>query len=219
MVRLNQTPHVARKRSRWRPSARERQSPLIIGGRFRGRRPDADLLHQAQAKANVQLQAGALRAFGHGGNGTLRIGIMRDRFLHGEAAQVALAGVLPILDGFLVLAGAFELLRDHFGRRLDDVRKPLLQDRGDRRVKLLAPRPQHGRIGGILNERVLERIGRVGRRAAQEDELCLGQPDQRVLQHRIGQAGDRRQHLIGKIPADRGADLQHLARRAEAVDA
>ena len=86
-------------------------------------------------------------------------------------------------------------------------------------MQLLPPSAQHGRIAGVLYQRVLEGIGRVRRRAAQEDELRLGQPDQRVLEHRVGQAGDRRQHVIGKLPADGGADLQHFARRAEPVDA
>ena len=52
-----------------------------------------------------------------------------------------------------------------------------------------------------------------------KQQLGLDQPGERVLQHLIGQPGDRRQQFVGKLAADRGADLQHLARRAEPVDA
>ena len=216
-------PHPPRGEETLAPAVRqhaaERQRALVSELRILRGRAETDLLRHAKSKANAEFQTGSFRRLRHRRDQTQRIGIVRHRLLEREAAQIAVAGLLPIRDGFLILARALELLRDHFGRRLDDVRKPLLQDHGDRRVKLLAPRPQHGRIGGVLNQRVLEGIGRIRRRAAQENELCLGQPDQRVLQHRVGQAGDRRQHLIGKNPSDRGADLQDLARRAEAVDA
>ena len=144
---------------------------------------------------------------------------MRDRFLHGEAAQVALAGAAPIVDGALVAAGLFEMLRQHFRRRVDDVRDALFQHQRDRGMQLLPAGAQHGRIGAVLHQRVLEDVDRVRRRAAQKNHLGFGEPDQCVLQHGVGQAGDRGQDLIGEFAADGGADLQDLARRTEPVDA
>ena len=143
---------------------------------------------------------------------------MCDQFLHGEPAQIALCGFLPIRDSPLILPRALELLRDHFRRRFDDVGETLLQHQRDRGMKLLPPRPQHGRIGGVLDERVLEGIGRVRRRTAQKNQFRFGQADQRVLQHRVRQAGDGGQDSIGKIASDGRADLQHLARGTEPVD-
>ncbi|MGB6447169.1 MAG: hypothetical protein WBF47_18700, partial [Xanthobacteraceae bacterium] len=78
------------------------------------------------------------------------------------------------------------------------------------------PRAKHGVVGAVLYQRVLKDIGRIRRCAAQEHELSLGEPDQRVLQDGVRQAGDGGQHLVGKFASDGGADLQ---RRAEAVDA
>ncbi len=144
---------------------------------------------------------------------------MRDRFLHREAAQIAVGGLPPIGDGLFVLARRFELLGDHLRGGLGHVRKSFLQHKRDCGMQLLAPRAQHGGIGAVLHQRVLEDIDRVRRRAAQEDEFGFGEPDQRVLQHRIGKARDRGQNFVGEFPSDRGPDLQNLACGTEAVDA
>jgi hypothetical protein len=66
---------------------------------------------------------------------------VRDRFLHGEAAQIALAGLSPKVNRFFVLSGAFELLRDQFRGRFNDLREALLQHRGNGGMKLLPPGP------------------------------------------------------------------------------
>ena len=56
----------------------------------------------------------------------------------------------------------------------------------DGAVQLLAARAQHGGIGGILYQGVLEGIDGVGRRAAHEQQFGLDQPDERILQDRVG---------------------------------
>ena len=41
---------------------------------------------------------------------------MRERFLHGEAAQVAVTGLPPVVDRLFGAAGALELLRQQLRR-------------------------------------------------------------------------------------------------------
>ena len=44
-------------------------------------------------------------------------------------------------------------------------------------------------VGGVADQGMLEQVGRVGRRAAAEDQFGLHQPVQRVGQLGLGQAG------------------------------
>ena len=49
------------------------------------------------------------------GDEAQRVGVMRDRLLHGEAPQIAVAGSLPIVGGLFVLSASLELLRNQLG--------------------------------------------------------------------------------------------------------
>ena len=195
------------------------QGLSIVRYRFGSRRSARHHCRKAQTQANAKLHFVALPRLRHRRHHAQCAGIVRDRFLHGEAAQVALAGVAPIGDGPLALAGQFELLRQHFRCRVDDVRKTLLQDQGDGRVQALTPRPQHGGIGAVLDQCVLEDIGRVRRRTAHEDELGLGQSAKASSRTASGRPADRGHELIREFASNGCADLQHFARRTEAVDA
>ena len=133
---------------------------------------------------------------------------VRDRLLHREPPQIAVAGLPPVLDCLFGAAGAFELLRDHLGRRGDHIGEALLQHLGDRAVKLLTACAQHGGIGGVLHQRVLEGIGRVRRRAANQEQFRFDQPQERVLQDAVGQTRHSGQSARRKI---RGRSLRRPA--------
>ena len=67
---------------------------------------------------------------------------------------------------FLVVTG--EQLR----RSCPNVGKPLREDLGDARVKLLPLAPQQGAISGVLHQRMLERINRRRRGSSRKHQLC-----------------------------------------------
>ena len=86
-------------------------------------------------------------------------------------------------------------------------------------MELLPPRLQQARVGRVLNERVLEHIGRVRRRTAAEDELGPGQLVERITQVTLFLAGDPTQQLIGELPSNGRTDLRDFLYRSQAVEA
>ena len=72
---------------------------------------DGDLERGARQFAAMKLDAVTLGRFRQRRDKTQRVGIMRDRLLHRETAQVTLAGAPPILNRLFVLTGSLELLR------------------------------------------------------------------------------------------------------------
>jgi hypothetical protein len=50
--------------------------------------------------------------------------------------------------------------------------------------------------GGVAHQRVLERVGRIRRLAAAEDELGAEQPLERALQFRLRQVGDEEERPV-----------------------
>ena len=62
-------------------------------------------------------------------------------------------------------------MAEQLGLGLGRLRKPLLENGGNPRMKLLAAAPEQAPIGHLVHERVLEAVGRVRRRAAAEHEL------------------------------------------------
>ena len=95
----------------------------------------------------------------------------------------------------------------------------LLQHLGDAGVEVLAAGFEQGAVGGVLDQRVLEAVGRLGRRAAAEDQLGRDQLVERGSQLRLRPVGDRGEQRVGELAADRGADLRDLLDRREAVEA
>jgi hypothetical protein len=64
----------------------------------------------------------------------------------------------------------------------DNLREPAFEGGSDARVELLPPAAQQGAVGGVLHQRVLEAVLRVGRRAAPVDQLGGDQLRQGVVQ-------------------------------------
>ena len=88
---------------------------MIVRCRFGGRGADPDDLRQTKPKTDLKLQLVTLAPFRQCQRKTQRVRVMRHRLLHREAAQVAIGGLLPVLDRFLVLRRTLELLRDTSG--------------------------------------------------------------------------------------------------------
>jgi hypothetical protein len=85
-------------------------------------------------------------------------------------------------------------------------------------VKLFAAAAQQAVIGCVADERVLEEISGVGRRAAGKDEAGLAEAAEGVLKLALSTLGHRRQQLVGKFAADRGGNLGDFpGRRTETI--
>ena len=74
-------------------------------------------------------------------------------------------------------------------------------------------------VGRVLDQRVLEAIVGLRRRALDEQEVGVGKPIQRRLQRRLVEFGDVAQQRIGKLASKHRADLRDLARRPEPIEA
>jgi len=101
------------------------------------------------------------------------------------------------------------------GRR--DQRELSAQDIGDLPVQDLPPAPEQGFVGRVLDQRVLEGVARIGRRARAEEQLRLFELHQGRAQRRLLAAGNRAQQRVGEFAADRGTDLCHLLDRRQPI--
>jgi hypothetical protein len=102
------------------------------------------------------------------------------------------------------------------GRR--DRRELAAQGIGDLPVQDLPPAPQQGFIGCVLDQRMLEGVARIGRRASAEQQLRFFELPQCRAQRRLAAAGDCAQQRVGKFAADRGADLRDLLDRRQPIE-
>jgi hypothetical protein len=103
-----------------------------------------------------------------------------------------------------------------FGR--SDRRELSAQDIGDLPVQHLPPAPEQGFVGCVLDQRVLEGVARIGRRARAEQQLRLFELRQCRAQRRLVATGDRAQQRVGEFAADRGADLRDLLDRRQPIE-
>ena len=94
-----------------------------------------------------------------------------DRFHVGRAAGGQLAGAAPVGNRPRRQARLGQMLGQHFRLGLGDLGKPLLERLGDAGVQLLAPGLEQRLVGRVLDQGVLEAVGRLGRGAAAEDQL------------------------------------------------
>ena len=108
---------------------------------------------------------------------------------------------------------------DDLGQAFDHRGELLDQHIGDARVQLSPPAPEHRGVGGVLHQRVLERVGRLGRRSAPGDQAGGRQPLERRVELRRRQARHRGNQRVGEFASDRGADLRHVLGRGEPVEA
>ena len=85
------------------------------------------------------------------------------------------------------------MARHQFRLGLADIGRPLFKHLGDPGVALLARRLEQRLVGRVLDQRVLEGVGGVGRRAAAEDQLGGDQLVERGSESLVRQPRDRRQ--------------------------
>ena len=81
-----------------------------------------------------------------------------------------------------------------------------------------APGFEQALVGGIADQGVLEQIGRVGRRAAAEDQLGLDQAVHRIGQLCLRQGGERGDRAVIEAAADDRGGLGHLLDRLQAIE-
>jgi hypothetical protein len=73
-------------------------------------------------------------------------------------------------------------------------------------------------VGGVLDQRVLEAVGRLRSIALEEQNIGLGEPLQRRLQRALVEASHGLEQRIGESPAQHGADLRGLTRSADPIE-
>ena len=120
----------------------------------------------------------ARRQVGHG----LCVGRTQGRPLAG--ALVAAHRVGPLFGAGVVAAQLLGLVPNALGEALPE-------RVGDPRVELLAAAAQERLIGRLLDQRVLEGVGRLRRSAAAQEHPRAHQPIEAVAQRRLVQVRDR----------------------------
>src|SRR5580704_17553868 len=98
---------------------------------------------------------------------------MGDRLLEGRAAQRLVARLAPPFDREVVEAGLREMMGDDFrpGRGALGL---IAQDLGGAAVERLAAALEQAVVGGVLDQRMLEAIGRLMARALGDEEVRGG---------------------------------------------
>src|SRR5215471_9815322 len=84
-------------------------------------------------------------------------------------------------------------------------------------MQLASPALEECLIGSILDECVLELVGRLGRDAPRIDEFRVYQFLQSRLKFLVAGRSDRFKKLIGKLTSDHRRDLSYLLSRAQPV--
>ena len=109
------------------------------------------------------------------------------------------------------------MTRKHFRLGLDGLSKVLLQHLRDPSVELPPRALEQAGVGRVPNQRVLEDVGGMRGHASLEDQLRPRQPAQRVGEL-FFPGDDRRQQIVGKLPADDRGNLGYVFDRSEAVE-
>src|SRR5262249_8785207 len=96
--------------------------------------------------------------------------------------------------------------------------EPLLYNRGDTYMQLLALAAQERAISGILDEGVFKDERGVRRGAAAQDQTGVPKLIQRPREPAIGVVRDSSKQLIRELAANRGADLCYFLHRRQPVE-
>ena len=140
-----------------------------------------------------------------------------DRFLVGRALPRQSAGAQPPIQGAVLNPSLREMTGEEFGLALEKGGELRFERGGDTRMNFHSPALEQGRVGDILDQRVLEGVGRVGRLAAPEDQIGADEPDERFAERRLLQRRHRGQEIVIELAADAGADLRQLLGRCQPV--
>jgi len=137
--------------------------------------------------------------------------------LERRAAQGLIARLAPPFDRRLVETGLGQMVGNELRLGGGNRHKFSTQGIGDLPVQDLPPAPEQGFVGRVLDQRVLEGVARIGRRARAEEQLRLFELHQGRAQRRLLAAGNRAQQRVGEFAADRGTDLCHLLDRRQPI--
>ncbi len=164
-----------------------------------------------------QLERVAFASFGDGGDQREPGAGMALGFHRRRLRQRQLGRAQPGGGGRGCEPGFGEVMGDGCGRifLFGDV---LLQRPGDLGVDALAAAAQERAVGGILDQRVLERVARLGRRAAAMNQLGVDQLAQHAIERIALDRRDRLQQRVRKFAADRSSDLRGFLDRRQAVE-
>ena len=143
---------------------------------------------------------------------------MRDGLRIGTARDRSISSALKIERGAIGQFGAGKMLRNNFRLGFGDLRELVFQRGGNTRMQRAPRLAQQQAVGRILNQRVLKQVGRLRRHTVPQQQAGRDHPIERRLKLRVGSARDRRNDGVGKFPADRCADLDHLLAGPEAVE-
>jgi hypothetical protein len=109
------------------------------------------------------------------------------RLGHRPPCDGLLAGLEAVTDGLLDEARFLAMLRQSLGLHLYDLRKFLFQGSSDTAMQLLPPVTQQGAVRGILHQRVLEGVFRIGGSPAPKNQFGVQELRQGVVQLRLRQ--------------------------------
>src|SRR6516164_11210486 len=93
------------------------------------------------------------------------------RFRHRRSGDGSMTCLAPIRDRFFNEPGLGVMLCKELGLGVEQLRKMSSERIGDLRMQLLTDTAQQAGMRRVLNQRVLEAVNRLGRRAALEDQL------------------------------------------------
>ena len=97
-------------------------------------------------------------------------------------------------------AGLAKVVGEQLRLARDRLGKPRLEGLADPLVELQALAAQQAVVGGVLDQRVLELVDRIRRRAAAIDQLGIDQLLESVRERRLIERRDRRQQVVAGTP-------------------
>src|SRR6516162_3452428 len=106
---------------------------------------------------------------------------MSDRLLKRGAVERHITGLAPPFDGEIVEAGLGEMMSDDF-RLGSGALRVVAQDFGGAAMQGLAAALEQALVGRVLDQRVLEAIGRLRACAFGDKEVRVGEPVERGLE-------------------------------------
>src|SRR6185295_19206857 len=125
----------------------------------------------------------------------------------GRTSQRILARLEPITRGLLYHARFAAVVRQNVGMEFFALGKILLQDVEDSAMQFRPHMPEDGIVGGFLQQRVLEQVGRLVRSSATLQQAGLSKLVERCSQLPFRFLSDRFQEIVGKLAPNRCSDL------------
>jgi hypothetical protein len=101
-------------------------------------------------------------AIGRGVHETQPLAQQRLGLLHCRSRQGVSAGLQPVFCGLVDQPGLCEVVSQEFRARLNDIGELHFKNRSDAGVQLLPPAAQQGAVGGVLDQRVLDKYSAAG---------------------------------------------------------